>query len=209
MSTWTSSAGLLALALSVSACVPAPGTTAPAPRRLAVAGGAVTLAAPPGFCVDRSALRDRPAGAFVLFGSCAALAPGPFAGRPQSPAVLAATVAPPRGATEAPVAGNEAGLAELLQTPAGRAALSHSGDAASLTVLAARSKPGAVFLDLEDRSTFAGPRVAPRYWRALIDVGDRLVTMAVLAPADHPLPPDTGLAVLAAFVDRVRAANPR
>ncbi|MBC7157385.1 MAG: hypothetical protein H5U20_07705 [Rhodobacteraceae bacterium] len=208
MSTWTSSAGILALALSVSGCVPGV-TPAPAVRRLDVAGGAVTLAAPPGFCVDRTALRDRPTGAFVLFGSCAALAPGPFSGRPSQPAVLAATVAPPRRPGEAPIAGNEAAFAALVQTPAGRAALSRSGDAGSLAVHAVRTVPGAVLLDLEDRGAFDGPRVAPRYWRALIDAGDRLVTLSVLAPRAQPLAPEAGLGLLDAFIDRVHAANPR
>ncbi|MBC7141608.1 MAG: hypothetical protein H5U18_05565, partial [Rhodobacteraceae bacterium] len=72
MSTWISKAGRIASAcLALGACVPgaplAPGGTAT--RAMAVSGGAVVVTGPQGYCIDRSASRDRPDGAFVLFGT--------------------------------------------------------------------------------------------------------------------------------------------
>ena len=88
MSTWTSKAGCLALSLLIAACQQLPGTLTLPPgqaRAMAVLGGAITVAAPQGYCIDRKSARQQEDGAVVLIGRCSG-------GSQASPAVISVTV---------------------------------------------------------------------------------------------------------------------
>lgn len=185
-----------------------------AATRATVGGGAITIAAPRGYCVDRSALRDGRRGAFVLFGSCAALAPGPFATEPDPLAVLTAAVAPPRAAEGAAtgtgaLTGRADRLAAYVTSPAGRRALSRDGRADSVTVLRTFTENGVFFIHLRDTSATAGPPVAAEYWRAILEVKQRMITLSILFPDGAAVDAEDGAAVIRAFAERVRDANMR
>jgi hypothetical protein len=173
-----------------------------APAAVAVADGAVTVAGPAGYCVDRSLSRIGGSEAFVVLGSCAAFSP--VATRPQgTPAVLTATV------SAEPAAPPEPGdLERFLRSPQGRAAISRTGHAETVEILSARREQGVLLLHIRDESAGAeGPATDPAYWRAVFGLNGRLVTATVLAFADRPLSRDQGFRLLAAFVDRLKAAN--
>jgi hypothetical protein len=207
MSTWISKAlGQILLLSFLAACS---GLNDAAVTRATVAGGAVTLAAPRGYCVDASALRDGTRGAFALFGSCAALAPGPFAPEPKPLAVLSAAVSAPRAGAVPALEGSADRMKAFLTSSAGRRALSRDNDAESVRILRTRFEDGVFYIRLRDTGTTVGPRVAPEYWRALLDIDQRMVTLSVLALEDAPLDEAAGEAVIRGFVASVRAANRR
>lgn len=193
---------LIAVLAILAACTPdADGVT-----RVKIKDGDLTIAAPLGYCVDRGALRDRPKAAFVLFGSCAALAPGPFSPAPHPLAVLTATASPNRPDAP-PLAREFPRMAAYFDSSQGRRALSRSGRADSVTILRAFASDGAFILHLRDSSDFAGLRAAPDTWRAILDMGARSVTLSVIGLRNAPISAEDGERVLTQFINRIRAAN--
>jgi hypothetical protein len=208
MSTWISKGGargasLALLALTLAACV----ATGPAgTRAVAVSGGAVTVAGPQGYCIDRAATREGASGAFVLFGSCAALTGSRAAGQPARPAVLTASVGRPAVEGADLVASLPAMAAFFRSTP-GRAALSGSGDAGTVQVEKVSQSGDVLYIRLSDSAAAAGQSVEPGQWRALTAIRGRIVTLAVLSPRRAPLSSAEQRAVLDQFVARMRRAN--
>lgn len=206
MSTWTSRAALALLAAAfLSACV-AGGIGGSAPGSMAVLGGSVTVAGPRGFCVDSTASRDGREAAFVLLGSCASLSGSPLAPAPQVPAILTASVL----AGGAELVAETEPLAAFFRSPAGRAALSRSGEADTVEVLETVARNGAIFLRVRDTSASGpeGPPVEPEYWRAILALNGRLVTLSALGHKARPLSGGAKRAAIEAFLARMRAANP-
>ncbi len=196
---------IAALALALAGCV---GTgLGGGTRALAVAGGAVTVTGPQGYCVDRSASRDSASGAFVLLGSCASLTGSRAAGQPQRPAILTASVGP-LSAEGTDVAAALPAMAEFFQSSAGRAALSRAGAADTVAVDQISTSDGVLYLHLSDQALASGQAVEAGYWRALTGIRGRIVTLAVLSPTRGPLGVSEQRAVLDQFVARMRAANP-
>ena len=192
---------LLAIGLSLSAPAGA------APRKMAVAGSDLTIAAPKGFCVETDASKQTTEGTFVLFGSCAALAGSAQAGRPKSPAVLTAVVTPGAPDAQAFLASIDS-LASFLTSEGGRKALSRSGRAETVSIRQISVSGDVLLVRLIDGAALAGQDVDPDYWRALFVLEGRYVTLSVLALRDMPLPDDRKRGLLDEFVRRVKAENP-
>jgi len=199
-------AGLLAgcdeMALPPGGAIEA--VVAPAPRRIGVSAREVVISGPEGYCIDKAAARDGAAGAFVLLGSCAALAQSPGAGQPAAPAVLTASVSP---AGAAPIARQMPELNRFFLSDSGRAALSRSGRAQSVSVLQAWGSGGVFFLVAQDVSPSGGQKLQPTFWRAVLDVKRRIVTLNVAGLKAQPLSPAAGRATLEAFVRQVQKEN--
>lgn len=188
MSTWTSKAcGLLLLALA--ACVGGEGL-AGKPRSVPVLEGALQVGAPPGYCVAPSASRQNADTAVVLLGRCSDAVKA-------VPAVITVSVGG-SGTSRAILAGAPA-LAAYFTSPAGRAALSRDGRASSLRLIEARSVGDAFLMRLQDR-------VVGEYWRGVVGVKGRLVTISV-TPAGAALPQEAGRKVLDAALLATRMAN--
>lgn len=215
MSTWTSRRlpqGLAATGLLVLAgCFegfggfgfgPAAGD---APELAEVTAAEIAVAGPRGYCIDPVGTRENETSAFVLLGSCAALNGSARAAHPDRLAVLTATVSV--GSDGPSVADTLAELAAFFETPQGRAGLSRSGAANSVTLLDSRSRDGVLYLRVADTSPFSGPPVADSYVRAIFDVGPHLVTLSVVPLADPALDGDAARALLDEFVRRVRREN--
>lgn len=177
-----------------------------APSAIQVAGGRLTIVGPRGFCVDTSASRDAASGAFVLMGSCASLSGSLTAARPRDLAVVTASAYPDGGAA-AEFAASFPAMASFLTSPAGRAALSRSGKAASVQILAITSRDGVMFIHAEDRAPAPGQDVELDYWRALLALKGQIITLSVLGLKAQPLGPDAKRSLLEAFVAKVQAAN--
>lgn len=206
MSTWISKGAIaLLLTAALAACLPGD-TGGTATRAVAVSGGAVTIAGPAGYCIDRGALRNGAEGAFVLLGTCAALAGVPRPGMPAAPAVLTATVRPgaPQGA---PLSESFAAMARFLRASPGRAALSRSGRAGTVSVAEVRSRGEVLYLRVRDTSASPGQPVEAEYWRAILSLRGQIVTLSALGLRDRPLPAAEKRRVLEAFVAQVQAAN--
>lgn len=207
MCTWISRTAVGAALLALAACAPGlgVGVTRAAPESISVAGQSVVVAGPPGYCIDRTASGDRGSGAFVLLGSCAALAGDASKPHPADPGVLTVSVTADR-VTAAEVEPLLAGLRDFFLTEEGRAALSRDGRPETVEILEARIEDGALLVHSRDTASRARG-MAEESWRALLGIRGRLVTLSVNAPSARPLSPDAGYDTLAAFTLRVRAEN--
>lgn len=207
MSTWTSktrTALVLAACLGLAAC--ATGGFGGASRAIIVAGGEVTVAGPSGYCIDRSVSRDGAEGAFVLLGTCAAISRSRAVAQPARPAVLTASVLP--GAPlSAPMAESFEGLAAFFRSAPGRAALSRSGKSETVTVDEATTAGEVLYLRLRDVSAAEGPAVEPEYWRAILALKGRIVTLSALSLQDRPLSAEEKRQILEDFVAQMQSVN--
>lgn len=200
------------LVLLLSGCVgtglPVGGVPAPkpnVPRLSSVVAGSVIVSGPVGFCVDTLASRDGESSAFVLMGSCRALGAGIFAPAPRTSAILTASVI----AGGAGFAADIEGLASFFAGEAGRAALSRSGDPASVEVLETLGWNDAFLIHAQDSSAAdgTGQDVEPDYWRAILGINGQLVTLTALGHRSRPLSAAQKRAVLGAFIVRMREVN--
>ena len=213
MSIWTSKrAAVVAALFALTGCVAgqtggsqASGDSA-VPVRVSTLGGAVTVAGPRGYCIDRPASRDGGGQAFVLLGSCASLSASPFAPRPRDAAILTATVLDGGG----DIAGSFGAMDGFFRSEAGRSALSRSGAAASVEVLQTGVLGGVFMLRARDSAPLGDGSVQgdSEYWRAILAVNGRMVTLSVLGLAGRPLPDAAKRSILDAFLARMRAENP-
>ena len=207
MSTWICDPRLtlIAAAFLLAGCLEGFGAGARAPETVRVAGGEVTIGGPDGYCIDPQGSSESEASSFVLLGSCAALREDPDGPHPDRLAVLTATVSKSAGGPR--VADTLDDLAEVFASPAGRAMLSRSGDAESVTLLETQESDGVLLLRLQDESPHDGPEVAREYWRAVLDAGERMVMLSVIPLSSRPLSADAGRALLDAFLARVQGEN--
>lgn len=194
----------LTLSLCLAGCIAA--GPADVTRSVRVSDGAVVIVGPSGYCIDPAATRDGPDGAFVLFGTCAALAGSRAAGQPEKPALLTVSVLP--GAPDdATFSGSFPALTAFFRSEPGRAALSRSGEAGDVSVEAVVASGGALLLELRDLSAARGQPVEPEYWRAVLALEGRMVTVSALGLRGSPLSSAEKRRTLEALIDRIRAAN--
>ncbi|TQV70358.1 hypothetical protein [Aliiroseovarius halocynthiae] len=176
-----------------------------------VMSGAVTVAAPKGYCVDVSSLRDQASGAFVPFGACAALTRNAADPSPKAPAFLVASVSPLPIAAEAAAEDPEAVMAQaraFLESNAGRAALSRSGDASTVEVLDLKTSSGVVKVLTRDGSDNRPESLSDTTWRAFLPIDDKLVVASVTGFTKTKVDRRNGLGQLNKFVAAIKASNP-
>jgi hypothetical protein len=157
-----------------------------------VMGGALNVAAAPGYCVDRQASRETDAQAVVIIGRCSDRSTG-----------LAAVVTVAVGAPGSAVslsAGPQA-LAAYLASQAGRAALSRDGNPASVRIRDIRTLEGRLILHLDDAAT-------GETWRTLFGLRGRLVSISVSPAALQGGTGDAGKALLDRSTTAMIRENP-
>jgi hypothetical protein len=166
------------------------------PVSIRVLDGTVAVSGPVGYCIDGEATRESDIEAFVLLVRCrGTLRPAP---------VLSATITRlPAPDSDDPEALRR--LTAFLASPAGRAQLSRTGDPSDVTVQEATYANGTIWLLINDRGNPAS--FDPTYWRAVLPVGERIVTLSVLAAREHPFERGSGLSLLRSFVMRMTRAN--
>lgn len=162
------------------------------PREVAVLGDALIVRAPQGYCVDKKSARGGEDTAAMLIGRCT---PGG-----QVKAALVTVGVGRAGSAGVMAAGTEA-LRDFMSSDEGRAMLARSGKAEDLAVLESGVVEGRLLLHLMDRE-------AGEYWRAVIGLRGRLVTISALGAADAPLAPDEGRKLVDRTVDALIKANP-
>ncbi len=204
MSIWTCNAAAVALALgTLTGCSGGFGSAAEV-TQTRVSGGGVTVAGPPGFCIDREASEPMARPAFVLMASCATVLRDINASRPRRNALLTASVA------DAPSAPTGAELSETLaqyfSTEAGRASVARSAKAEHVTILDVQIEDGGLSMFVRDESPNP-PNIQTYYWRGVYAVNGRLLTAAAMGYAAQPLGRDDAQALLARFVTATRAAS--
>lgn len=203
-------AGLaLAIVTALAACDPAAMGGAADSTRVTVAGRDITIAAPPGFCVDPASTSVGAAGAFVMVSDCALLGGRPNgtppAGAVMTASIASATVRPAEGDGEG--AGSLAELERVAATAQGRALLSRSGRGDRVRVAATRSRNGVLYMLIEDRGAQPIDGIEPQFWRAFLEVQGQLAVISVLGFEGAGVGPTEGLAYLQSFADAIQRAN--
>lgn len=191
------------------------GQTTPASElrhKVKVLDGAVSVAAPKGYCVDDLSLVDRPKGAFVAFGACAALTGNGRDPKPTTPAFLTASVLP-ISAQPAALSQNAGGRMKqaraYLESKAGRVALSRRADASTVTLLEVKTSKDTLFAKVKDVAPGLPPALSDTAWRAFFDLNGAVVVATVTPFKTQPLAKGRGDAVLRAFIGEIRKANPQ
>lgn len=208
MSTWTSKTPL---ALALAACLASAGCVLPfggrdAPTSMALSSGGPVIVGPSGFCVDQAQSHEQGADAFVLLGSCASLSRSTDAERPAAKAVLTASVTPAASGA-APLSRSFKQLETYFRSEAGRAALSRSGNAATVKVVQTKVAGDVLLIELTDTAPLGANRVQARSWRALMQTRGRIVLLSVLGLASEPLNSTTMRMLASDFSAALRAAN--
>ena len=162
---------VLALCLAVMGCDSV--TTGADLHELAVLGGAITVAAPKGYCIDKKASVARGSATVLLIGRCNTQ--GQVAA-----AVVTLTIGGPASAGVM-VAGPQA-LGAFFASSAGRKVLARDGEADHVQILQTQSAGRGLLLHLNDQ-------VAGEYWRAITAIKGRLVTISASGVEGAPLTP--------------------
>lgn len=175
------------LLLALTAC-DLPGST----PQVTVLGGQITVRAPQFYCVSEGSSRSSADTAVVLIGRCA-----------ENGRVAAAlvTVTIGRSASGGVMLAGAERLREFLRSNAGRRALSRSGRAGDVAVLQSGVVDGTLMLHLNDR-------LAGEYWRAIIGIKGRLVTISASGAEGAPLTPADGQRLVEKTVAALIRTNP-
>ena len=106
-----------------------------------------------------------------------------------------------------PIADAFPAMKAFFRSEEGRAALSRTGDAATVKLLDAGGKGDVFYIHARDRSASFVPVVSDEYWRAIFNVNGRIVSASVMALRDRSMSSDAARLLLDGFVSRIKAAN--
>ncbi len=203
----TSRAALALIAvLSLAACDPSAFGQAPDRVSVSVAGRSLTVAGPPGFCVDPRSTNVSATGAFVMVSDCALVS-----GRPPEGdggligAVMTASIS---AADAGDGAQTMADVQRLAGTPQGRAMLSRSGQSDRVRILDTRVRGNVVYMFIEDRGPQPVEGVDRQFWRAFLDVQGQMTVLSVLGFEGAGVTPTASLGYIRSFADAIARANP-
>lgn len=180
----------LTLLLGLAACQGVGGFTSA--RKAPVLGGALQIGVPSGYCIDGKASHESGDTAVILMGRCSDA-------MRAIPALISVSIGQ-SGSAGVMTAGGPA-LAAFFNSPQGRATLSRNGRASSVKVIAALGSGDAFLLHLQDKT-------AGEYWRAVIGIKSRLVTISTTGTDAVPLAAADGRKVLEDTLNALRSANP-
>lgn len=189
MQTLTRVTALFCVVLMLASCQLGSGFTSS--RAAPVLGGALQVGVPPGYCIDGKASRESRDTAVILMGRCTDA-------MTATPALI--TVSIGQGGSAGVMTAGGPALAAFFSSKQGRATLSRSGRAGDVKVLAALGSGDAFLLHLQDRNV-------GEYWRAVIGVKARLVTLSATGTDEVRLDPAEGRKILEKALDALRAAN--
>lgn len=167
-------------------------STTPAARQVSVLDGKIHVRAPQFYCVDTQTARSSADTAVVLIGPCTQ-------GGHVAAALVTVTIG--RLASAGVMLAEAETLRAFMSSDAGRRALSRSGRARDVEVLESGVVKGRLLLHLNDR-------LAGEYWRAVIGINGRLVTISASGAEGAPLTSQAGRKLVDETVDALIAANP-
>jgi hypothetical protein len=197
--------------LAVAACDPSMMATQGSPSRakVTVAGRAITIAPPPGFCIDPPSTTVNSDGAFVLMSDCVLLGGRAAAGRAPVAAALTASVsAGGLGGEGDDEAATLEDLQVFLDTPDGLALVSRSGRSDRVAIRARLLRNDVLYVLVEDRGAQPIAGIERQFWRAFLEVNGRLVALSIIGFQGAGPGPQDALNQLAALARATQAANP-
>lgn len=178
----------LAAALALMGC----DAVVPLARQVSVLDGQIHVRAPQFYCVDTQSARGGHDMAVVLIGRCTG-------GGHVAAALVTVTIG--RSASAGVMAAGVEALRAFMSSPAGRRALARSGKAEDIEVLESGVVKGRLLLHLNDRE-------AGEYWRAVLGIQGRLVTISASGAEGAPLSPEAGRKLVDQTIDALIKANP-
>ncbi|OYU41142.1 MAG: hypothetical protein CFE33_03525 [Pseudorhodobacter sp. PARRP1] len=178
-----------AIVLTLASCQVGGGMTSS--RAAPVLGGALQIGVPAGYCIDGKASRESRDSAVFLMGRCSDA-------MKATPALI--TVSIGQGGSAGVMTAGGPALAAFFASNQGLAMLSRSGRAGDVKIIAALGSGDAFLLHLQDRNV-------GEYWRAVIGVKGRLVTVSATGTDDIRLDPAEGRKIVEQTLDALRAAN--
>jgi hypothetical protein len=155
-------------------------------KQARLAGGAVVVPAPKGFCIDPASLRRASNDSFALLASCAALGAGPE----FDASIFTVTVSPRQAGMTAP------SLGQLVS------------NTRHLGVLAQKQKEGVAVVQLAKGGNSKIAKADPKHWRAVFMLNERLVALSAYGETDSPLARSTGGRALERLAAAIRKASP-
>jgi hypothetical protein len=188
------------------------------PERAVVSarGQPVAVEPPPGFCLAEESIETSDRSAVVLIGDCvleggAGVMPGadgalnlPMA----MPGIITVSISGDPGfAARGASASDLSELEGYLATPEGRALLGRGGDGSEVSVVETRRDGRILYVLVEDRAAQPVPLLAPRFWRAFIELNDRLAVVTVSGFRDVPMDEAEMLRHLGDQVRQLQVAN--
>jgi len=179
-------------------------TSRPAPFVTTVSDGQVVVDGPIGFCVDRSATKDNGANAFVLLGNCASLSNAKINESSNVKALLTASLAKPVDG-DAPQQ-DGAALAAFFNSDAGRGTLSRENTSGPVNIIETFYQDDVFYVYPDDGGSGARDLDAT-YWRAILVIKGRLVSLTVQDFASQKLGDAESLTLLQEFAATMQAAN--
>jgi len=198
---------LACAALALAGCEPSgggfsflSGPAGPVVTRAELLDGAVVVATPAGYCIDKSATRAE--AGFAVEASCALVARGGAA--PRYDGLITIQVG---DAESAIVTGQEKTLRNFLKSDEGKQLLAGNGPIRGLSV----GRTGIwghvveVYLNSAPQGGFEG--FQPVEWRAFLDLGGRLVTVRLRGYDRAPLSFEQGQTLLRAAIDAMVEGN--
>jgi hypothetical protein len=183
-------AGLLGLVLTLFAACQT-GTLGGGATKIALFGGTITVAAPPGYCISPGNVSQTGEAAVVLIGKCSDAST-------SAAAVVTVSVGQP-GSAAVMAAGPQA-LSAFFTSAQGRATLARSARAQDVTVRKALMA-GPNFLML------VADRVEGTYWRAIMGIRGRAITVSAIGTRQAPLSPEASRALVDGTLKALLSAN--
>jgi hypothetical protein len=180
-------------------------------------GRQVAIEPAEGFCLAKESIETSQKSAFALIGDCALDAPRDGASRsargelqlPRGvPGIITVSVS---GDPEFSRSGSQDealnGLSEFLETSSGRGMLGRGGDTGAVRLVESRRIGNGVYALVEDSSVDLVPILDKRFWRAFVELNDRLAVVTVSGFKDNPLGKEEMLKYLVNQVQTLRVAN--
>jgi hypothetical protein len=202
-------AGLIALAACDPSTMAAGAGASPSRARLDVAGRAVTIVPPAGFCIDPESVTSGAEGAFVLMSDCGLLGGTAGGERPPVGAAMTASVSTGGFAGEGDTAaGSLEDLQAFVATREGRTVLGRSGQPERVRIVDTQLAGSVLYVLVEDRGAQPIAGIERQFWRAFLEVNGRLVALSMLGFQGAGPAPQEALNQLAALARATQAANP-
>ncbi|MEM9048857.1 MAG: hypothetical protein AAGC92_09070 [Pseudomonadota bacterium] len=174
-------------------------------RAVVTAGGrTIDIVPPDGYCILNDAVETGDQAISALVARCRE-------SNATSPdGLLTASVShAPLFRPGAPVAGELDSLEAFLDSERGRPLLTRNATASAPEIVETYRFDDMLVMLIDDPDSAAAPVSTPRYWRAFMQLNQRMVTVSASAFAGGDVDDRAVLALLRAFTDALRTANAR
>jgi hypothetical protein len=183
----------------------------------AARGQRVVVEPPNGYCLDEDSVDVSRQAAFALVADCLqdrlvglnngsdAAAAREIALPRSFPGILTVSVSGEPAFDRNPQALDE--FEAFIETAPGRKLIGRGDGGAPGTVIASRRVGGALYVLIEGPEAGGNRFLAPRFWRAFIDINDRLALITVSSFSDRPVAEDAMMGFLAQQIVRLRDVN--